>query len=296
MQTASTPHNSSPHLPHFFKNGMWQNGIPRFASLIIVSLWTAIVLIPLLVLFSVAIKSAPDLLNNPIGWPHTFAWSNFSDAWTNANLGQAFFNSVLVTSFSVVGVVVPGAMAAYPLARRRGAWSNHIYTYFVAGIIIPAQLGLIPLYREMNTLQLINTYQGAILLYIAGNLPLVIFLYTGFLKTVPRELEDAALIDGAGPWSSFWLVVFPLLRPVTATVIITTSLFVWNDFFIPLLFLQRDETHTLPLAIFTFAGQYNDNWTLIFASVVLASLPMIVLFLFLQRYFIKGIAGGALKG
>jgi raffinose/stachyose/melibiose transport system permease protein len=135
-----------------------------------------------------------------------------------------------------------------------------------------------------------------ILLYIAVNLPFVIFLYTGFIKTVPRELEEAALLDGAGPMQTFWLIVFPLLTPVTATVAITSALSTWNDFFIPLIFLQRDGMQTLPLAIFNFVGQYNNNWPLIFASVVISSLPLIVLFLILQRYFIKGITAGALRG
>jgi raffinose/stachyose/melibiose transport system permease protein len=121
-------------------------------------------------------------------------------------------------------------------------------------------------------------------------------LYTGFIKTVPRELEEAALLDGASPMRTFWVIAFPLLRPVTATVTITSALSTWNDFFIPLIFLQRDGMQTLPLAIYNFIGQYNDNWSLIFASVVISSLPLIVLFLILQRYFIKGIAAGALRG
>jgi raffinose/stachyose/melibiose transport system permease protein len=237
-----------------------------------------------------------DLLNNPMGWPARFVWSNFADAWNNAALGQAFFNSVLITGTSVLGLIVCGSLAAYPLARLTGPWSQRTYIYFVAGLIVPIQLGLFPLYKEMHDLQLINTYYGVILLYIAVNLPFVIFLYTGFIKTVPRELEEAALLDGADPIRTFWLVVFPLLRPVTATVAITSTLSTWNDFFIPLIFLQRDGMQTLPLAIFNFVGQYNNNWSLIFASVIISSLPLIVLFLILQRYFIKGIAAGALRG
>jgi raffinose/stachyose/melibiose transport system permease protein len=268
----------------------------RGLALLIVLFWSALVVIPLTVLLSVALKSPTDLLNNPLGWPAQFAWSNFVDAWNNASLGQAFFNSVLITGTTLLGLILFGAMAAYPLARLTGPWSQRIYLYFVAGLIVPIQLGLFPLYKEMHDLQLINTYQGAILLYIAVNLPFVIFLYTGFIKTVPRELDEAALLDGAGPMRTFWMIVFPLLRPVTATVAITSALSTWNDFFIPLIFLQRDGMQTLPLAIYNFVGQYNNNWSLIFASVIISSLPLIVIFLFLQRYFIKGIAAGALRG
>lgn len=268
----------------------------RGLALLLVLVWSALVIVPLIVLFSVALKSPTDLLNNPLGWPAQFVWSNFADAWNNAGLGQALFNSVLITSVTLLGLILCGAMAAYPLARFTGPWSQRIYLYFVAGLVVPLQLGLFPLYKEMHDWQLINTYQGAILLYIAVNLPFVIFLYTGFIKTVPRELDEAALLDGASPMRTFWIIVFPLLRPVTATVAITSTLATWNDFFIPLIFLQRDGMQTLPLAIYNFVGQYNNNWSLIFASVIISSLPLVVLFLILQRYFIKGIAAGALRG
>src|SRR5579875_2309217 len=268
----------------------------RGLALLIVLFWSALVVIPLVVLLSVALKSPVDLLNNPMGWPTRFVWSNFVDAWNNAALGQAFFNSVLIAGATVLGLIVCGALAAYPLARFTGSWSRRIYIYFVVGLIVPIQLGLFPLYKEMHDLHLINTYCGVILLYIAVNLPFVIFLYTGFIKAVPRELEEAALLDGASPMQTFWLIVFPLLTPVTATVAITGALSTWNDFFIPLIFLQRDGIQTLPLAIFNFVGQYNNNWSLIFASVIISSLPLVVIFLVLQRYFIKGIAAGALRG
>ncbi len=288
FQRSATPKRSAPP----FKPGVLAL---RGLGGLIVLFWSTLVVVPLVILFSVALKSPVDLLNNPMGWPARFVWTNFADAWNNAELGQAFFNSVLITSCALLGLIVCGASAAYPLARFTGPWSQRTYTYFVAGLIVPFQLGLFPLYKEMHDLGLINTYYGAILLYIAVNLPFVIFLYTGFIKTVPRELEEAALLDGAGPMQTFWLIVFPLLRPVTATVAITSTLSIWNDFFIPLIFLQRDGMQTLPLAIYNFVGQFNNNWSLIFASVIISSLPLIVLFLILQRYFIKGIAAGALR-
>lgn len=279
--------------PSFFQPGdLHKKGI----AYLIVLFWSLLVLIPLGIVLSVAVKSPSELLKNPFGWPTQIVWSNFSDAWNNAALGQALFNSILITGVSIVVLIICGASAAYPLARQRGVWSHRLYLYFVAGVIVPFQLCIIPLYKEMHDLHLINSYYGACLLYTASNLPLVIFLYTGFIKTVPRELDEAAVIDGASPWRIFWGIIFPLLQPVTATVVITASLSIWNDLFIPLLFLQKNEMQTLPMAIYSFTGQYYNNWTLIFASVVVSSLPLILLFLFLQRYFIKGIAGGAMKG
>ena len=127
-------------------------------------------------------------------------------------------------------------------------------------------------------------------------MPFTIFLYTGFIKGVPRELEEAAALDGYGPFRIFWLIVFPLLLPATATIVIISGLSVWNDLFTSLLFLQDPDKQTLPLALYIFVGQYGNDWTLLLAAVIIASLPVILVFLFLQRYFVQGLSGGALKG
>ncbi len=268
----------------------------RLSALTALCIWTSIALVPLLILIGVALRTRLDLLKDPLGLPTHPLWSNFGDAWENADLGAAFVNSCIVTGCSLVGLVIFGSLAAYPLARRTGRWANVVFYYFVAGIIVPFQLIIIPLYREIKSLGLLNTFTGVILVSIAGSLPLVVFLFTGFIRAIPRELEEAAVIDGAGQLRVFWQIIFPLMRPITSTVIITSLLVVWNDFFLPLLFLQTDDKRTLPLAIYTFVGQYNNAWPLIFASVIMASLPLIVIFLFLQRYFIRGLASGAVRG
>jgi len=270
----------------------WLNTV-RLAGLLV---WIVVVITPLVVLLSVALKSSAELLVNPLGWPRQIEWANFGRALERGNLGRALLNSLLVTGFSVAGLVVLGSLAAYPLARRSGSWANGVYIYFIAGIMAPFQLAMLPLYKLMKGLALINTYHGAILIYIATSLPFVIFLYTGFIKTVNRELEEAALIDGCGPFRLFWRIVFPLLTPVTSAVVIMNCIFIWNDFLVPLLFLQKQTTRTIPMAIFSFVGQYNSDWGPIFAAIVLASLPMIATFFLLQQYFIKGIASGAVKG
>ncbi len=259
--------------------------------------WAIVVCIPLAIVVVGSVKSSLELFSDPLALPHQVQWSNFIDAWQKAALGSALFNTFLLTVCSVAGLVLFGSMAAYPLARRTGPLYKYAYLYFISGVLLPFGLSVVPLYLLMINLNLANTYQGVILLYIAGSLPLVIFLYTGFLKTIPRELEDAARIDGANRFQTFWIVIFPLLTPVTATVIIITSLGIWNDFFTPLIFLQNEENQTLQLAIRTFVGAYGENnWPLIFASLMVASLPMVVAFLFLQKYFVKGLTGGAVRG
>ena len=266
----------------------------RSIRLIPIIIWTFVLVVPIASVLTVAVKSNLELLNNPLGWPQQFIWSNFATAWDESNLGQALLNSIIITSVAVVGIVLLGAMAAYPLARRGTRAMNGLYYYFIAGLIIPFQFGLIPLYQLWTTLGLVNTLPGIILIHIGATLPFAIFFYTGFMKGIPRELEEAAAIDGAGAQRTFWTIVFPLLRPVTATVIIVASLGIWNDFLGALIFLQDPSLQTFPLAIYGFVGQYGQQSNLIFASIIMVTLPIAMIFLLLQRSFIKGLAGGAL--
>jgi len=269
------------------------NKVFRWIFLVI---WSAIVITPLIIVVFGALKPSSEFLMNPIGWPDQVTFKNFANAWKEATLGLAFINSLIVTGITILGLVVFGSAGAYPLSRRVSPLSNLLFIFFISGIMLPFQLAMIPLYQLMNGLNLTNTHIGVILIYMASTLPFVIFLYTGFLKGIPRELEEAATIDGCGPIRTFVSIIFPLLKPVTATVIITNSLTVWNDFLTPLLFLQEKAFRTIPVAIFTFTGQYNNDWSLIFSSIAISSLPLIIVFLLLQKHFIKGIAGGAVKG
>ena len=267
---------------------------PKVASLFIVLLWAVIIIIPLAIMVSGALKTPAELATRPFNWPQEFQWQTFVRAWTEAELSRGLRNSFILTFTSIVTLVFLGASAAYPLARR-SSWSPLLY-FFLSGIMLPFQLAMLPLYRLMKLFKLINTYTGVIFIYTAVSLPMVIFLYTGFIKGINRELEEAALVDGAGKFRMFWQIVFPLLKPVTATVIIMNIMSLWNDFFIVLLFLPKKEFRTLQLSIFTFVGQYNSKLNLVLAAVILSILPMITVFLLLQKHFIKGIAGGAVKG
>jgi raffinose/stachyose/melibiose transport system permease protein len=271
----------------------WASKAGRF---IVLSIWALIVMIPLIILVSVTVKSPQDLLYTTLGFPKVLLWSNFAEAWKTASLDMAFGNSILITGLSILGVVLASSFAAYPLARVKSKFISSLFLYFISGIMVPFQLSMIPLYKLLKFLHLINTHQGVILIFIAMAIPFTVFLYTGFLKGVPKELEESALMDGCGPFRTFAVIIFPLMKPVTASVIITNSLSIWNDFLVPLLFLQEKTSRTIPMAIFTFTGQYNNSWNMIFAAILLGTLPLIITFLFLQKHFIKGIAGGAVKG
>jgi raffinose/stachyose/melibiose transport system permease protein len=268
--------------------------LTKITAVVTVGVWALMVIIPLAIMVAGAVKSPDEMAVSPFGWPQQFHWETFAQAWTDANLGRGLRNSLFLTAASLVLIVFFGASAAYPLARRTH-WSPVLY-YFLAGIMVPFQLAMLPLYRLMKLFHLINTFQGVIFIYTAVSLPMVIFLYTGFIKGVNRELEEAALVDGAGPFRTFWSIIFPLLKPVTATVIILNVMSLWNDFFIALLFLPKKELRTLQLSIFSFVGQYNSKLNLVMAAVILSILPLLIVFLLLQKQFIKGLAGGAIKG
>ena len=252
-------------------------------------------LFPVYVLFTLSLKTKGQIANEPLALPHPATLDNFSSAWSNGSLGAALFNSAAITLISLLLLIVLGSTAAYFLARRMSRLSYGLYILFLLGIVLPFQLGMIPLYKIMNDLGWLGTYQAIIVFYTGIQLPFTVFLYTGFIRALPKEYADAAQVDGASHRQAFTKVVFPLLRPITGTVVILNAVFIWNDFFTPLLYLGGSDNETVPVRIFAFVGQYVSDYGTVFAGLVLAALPIVVVFLVLQRYVIKGFASG-LKG
>ncbi len=270
-------------------------GQNKWASYLVLSFWALLALLPLWMLLSISLKGEQELTRFPLSIPNVWRFGNYTQAWKDAHLGVAFWNSLLITGCSLLAIIVIGAMAAYPLARFANRLTNGVYTLFVAGMVLPFQLAIIPLYKIIKAMHLMNSPISAILIYTTSHLAFTIFIYTGFMKSVPRELDEAALIDGCGPFRTFWQIIFPLMKPATSTVAIMNSLFIWNDLLVPLLFLQGRSSQTIPLAIFSFVGDYNNNWPLMFAAIVISSVPLIALFVFAQKHFVKGITAGAVK-
>jgi len=252
-------------------------------------------LFPTYVLICLSFKSAPEISSGGLGLPTSLETANYSEAWSGAHLGAALINSTLITGISLVALIAVGSTASYYLARKQSRLSYGMYILFLLGIILPFQLALVPLYRMVSEAGLLGTYTSMVLFYTGLQAPFTIFLYTGFLRALPREYGEAALVDGATHWQSFRRITFPLLRPITGTVIILNAVFIWNDFLTPLIYLGGSPNETIPVVVYQFVGQYVSNWGYIFAAVVLATLPMLILFLLLQRFVIKGFASG-LKG
>lgn len=269
----------------------WKTGLLEGALWLVAGVFFAI---PLYLLVNVALKQANDR-SSGFAPPDPVWWQNFATAWVDGNLPQAFVTSIAISVGTVVIVVFFAAMAAYPLARITRKWSTAAFAFFVAGIIIPGGLGMIPLYLLMRDLGLLGTIWPLVLIYVGGGMPFNILLYTIFLRALPREYEEAARIDGAAPMRIFWSVVFPLLRPVTGTIVVLQLINVYNDFFTPLLYLGGSDFTTLPLALKDFSSQYFTDWGAIFAGLIMAMIPVLVFYLTLQKHIIQGFAGG-LKG
>ncbi|ELK48036.1 carbohydrate ABC transporter permease [Halobacillus sp. BAB-2008] len=266
-------------------------------------LWTIVAivisivhLIPFYIFITTAFKANNDFSSRWV-LPESWSFQNFTQAWETASLGTAFFNTMMITACAAVLLIIFGSLAAYPLARLNTRLNKFVYFLFIAIMIIPPLTALVPLYQLVVDIGLMNTRTVAILNNLAAFLPLTIFLYAGFIRsTVPKELEEAAKMDGANTLMIFFRVVFPLLKPITATVLIISCVFIWNDYQFAIFFLQDKEVQTLTVALAGFFGQNQNNLNLVASAALMSMLPMTILFLFLQKYFVAGLSSGSIKG
>ncbi|MGN7761444.1 carbohydrate ABC transporter permease [Paenibacillus sp. 22594] len=255
-------------------------------------------LIPLVIALSTSLRS-PDNMSNPVNLFNEFSLSSYRSAFERMHFSQAFMNSLVLTGISVIVVVLIASMAAYPMARIKSRSSQFLYLFFLSGLVVPGQMVLIPIVQMLNSLHIPSTQYTPILMFITCSLPFSTFLYTGFIRSgVPEEVEEAAHIDGAGLFYRFWKVVFPLLIPVTVSVIITQGVWIWNDYFFNMIFITKASQSPLPLAMLGFMGDQQNptQWNVLFAACILCALPLLIAFTFLQKYFVGGLTVGSVKG
>jgi raffinose/stachyose/melibiose transport system permease protein len=251
--------------------------------------------LPLYVLIAIALERTDQTYKAPLSLPGSPQWGNFSEAWKTAGqrgMDHALLSSLIITLASVVALIALGSLCAYTIARRAGRISSFVYVLFVVAIILPFQLAIIPLYAAMRELDLVGTYLGMIVLNTGLLMPLTVFLYTGFIRALPRDYEEAARVDGAGILQTFARVVFPLLWPITATVAVFLGIVVWNEFFIALVFLTGSRFETVPVAVYSLAGEDVARWNLIFAGIAITIVPILALFVFAQRRLVRGFSAG----
>ena len=251
-------------------------------------------------------KDAAEIIRNPLSLP-----SNFFQVFHNAidimgrdqiNYFGAFLSSVIITTISLTAIGIFSAMAAWVLVRTKTRYSIIIFMIFLSGMVVPFQVVMLPLVRLLQTLkditgiQFKSTYHGIILAYIGFGAPLSIFLFHGFIKSIPMDIEEAAIIDGCTKTQVFFKVILPILKPIFVTLLVLNGMWIWNDYLLPVLVLgMGSDIQTLPLSLASIAGFYDKEWSLILTSVLMAALPVVILFLFAQKHIIKGMTSGAIK-
>jgi raffinose/stachyose/melibiose transport system permease protein len=271
------------------------NGGTNWWVTALIAVCSLTVLIPLYFTIITALKSPDQLGGTGFEWPTSVRWENFADAYQLTNFPQALMNTALITVGAVVLTLLTNSLVAYAIARNmHKKFFKGLYFYFLAAIFVPFPIIMLPVVKETALLGL-DTPVGLILLYTVYGLSFNIFIFVAYIQSIPIELEEAARMDGASTWGVFWKVVFPLLTPMNATVGILTCVWAWNDFLLPLVILSDPSARTLPLAQFVFQGQFNTNYTVAFASYLMALAPLLVVYVIAQKWVVSGVMRGSVK-
>ncbi len=252
------------------------------------------ILFPLYITIVIAFKQPSDMVGNILSLPKVWSFSNFSQAIEMTNFSHTIFNSLVITAGAVILTIITNSLVAYVIARNMNKkFYKFIYFYFVSAMFVPFSMLMLPLVKQVSSFNLDNKF-GMMILYMIFGISMNTLLYVGYLKNIPLELEEAAYVDGAKEWTVFWKIIFPLLKPMHATVGIMTALWAWNDVMLPLVILSDPNAATLPLAQFIFQSKFGTNY-IAFASYLLALLPLLVFYLFAQKWIINGVTKGAIK-
>lgn len=240
-------------------------------------------------------KTMQDAAKKPMAFPSKWIFTNYVQVFEETSILRSFGNSLTITFFSVSLIVIIGAMGAYPVVFNANRLTRFAMLYLLAGFMIPFQATLIPLFQLMSGLQLVDKIYGLIILYMSGSV-FVFFLMMGYMKTIPKELSEAAVIDGCNVWGIFWRIIFPLLKPITITSVIFQTMWIWNDFLAPMLFLNSSSKSTLVLEIYKAKGEFTVNWPMFMTLTIITLVPIFIFFIVMQKHIVRGIAAGAVKG
>lgn len=273
----------------------WKAILPRTVFEAVMLCVCAMFLVPFYYLLVNTFKTPQEASAAPMALPSHLDFGHYVEAFQAMNFSRSFFNSLIVTVLSVTLIILFGAMAAYPIARRNNRLTKVLFAYFLLGFMIPVQTTMIPLFTLMQQLSLQNTIWGLIVLY-SSWCNFALFMYQGFLSGVPKDLEEAGMIDGCSVWQTFWKIVFPLLKPITTTIVIFDVMWIWNDFLYPYLFLSSSKSGTLVMEVYKGVGQFSNNWTQMLSTMVIVLIPVLVFYIIMQKHIIAGITSGAVKG
>jgi len=278
-----------------------KKSIVKIIDYFILVIFSVVIVVPLIWILGNAVKSDKDVRVNMANLlPSSGEWefSNFSNAWQRGNIGQSVLNSLIISIISVFFILIVSYLIAYAIARIQYKGSEIIFALFVSMMMVPlAQVVMIPQYKLIASMNMVNTYQGVILLYVAGGIPFSVFLLSSFLRTIPIEIDKAAAIDGCNKIQIITKILLPLSKPGLATVIIFESMSIWNDYFTPLIYLQSAEMRTITLALKNFMGQWGlVDYNRLFAAIAMVTFPIVIVYIIFQKQFISGLTSGSVKG
>ncbi|MFE7277914.1 carbohydrate ABC transporter permease [Streptomyces sp. NPDC057623] len=251
--------------------------------------------LPFLFTVVTSLRTAADVAHSPLGFPDSLTLKNFSNAFSQIHYGRSALNTLLITGLSCLAITVLGSLASYPLARITQGWSTWMYRLFILGTSVPVFVVVAPLYLLMRDLNLLDNYAGVVFIYTAMFLPVSVFFYTSFIRSIPVDLEEAAALDGCGAFRTFFVIILPLLRPITSTLLTFVCIQVWNDLVIPLVFLQDPGKRTVMVNAYAFLDPHTVQPTTLFPAALLGVAPLLLVFIFLQRHVVAGMSAGAVK-
>lgn len=254
-----------------------------------------IFLYPFFLVLLNSLKTNKEVILDPLALPQKFNLEGYAKAFSKMNYFRSFSNSLLVTLGSIIILILIAVMCAHLFARNNWKINNVIFMIMVASMIIPFQTIMIPIVKNFSAFKLTNNLGAVVFFYAGAHISMAVFMYHGFIKNIPFELEEAAGIDGCSEMGILFKIIFPMLKPITSTVVILDVLAIWNDFLLPYVLLYKDSLKTLPLMTFSFVGQYSTDYTLVTSGLILTMLPVIILYLLLQKQIIEGVAQGAIK-
>ncbi len=260
----------------------------------IVLLSSLIIIVPLLIMILGSFKNPTEAMKFNLELPQKWLWKNYAFVFTEGGIARALINSFIVTCSTIFFCVVPAAMASFIIARKKSRFTVTMDRTFFIGMIAPMQI--IPTFAVLKIMGLIGTFPGVIFVMAAAQIPWIIFMFIGFFKDLPTELDEAAYIDGLSPFGIFVKIIVPVSQPIVATAVSMTAMYAWNEFMIPLYFFNNQKNWTMPLTVYNFFGQYFSNWNYVFADLMLTALPVVILYLYLQKYIVAGMTSGAVKG
>lgn len=274
-----------------------KRGIQKVAIITILTVVAVVYIYPVFLMFMNSFKPFGEIVSDAIAIPTKMEWENYTYVIDKIDYPKLFMNNVVITVIGIVGIVVFSSIAAYILDRRKCKYTAIAYTIIITPMLIPFQTIMITLLKSMNVLHLSGSKVGLGIQYWGFGIPMATFIFYNFMKTIPKEIDESAIIDGASTFRTFTSIIFPLLKSVTVTVIVLDVMWIWNDFLLPLLMVNSSkETKTLVLAAYTFVGQMNTKWHYAMTAMVLAVVPSIIIFIFLQKYIVDGVVAGAIKG